>query len=86
MDRPWRHSLDVHLEAGGDEGGVLLVPAAVEAFGVGVGSTGHHRLSRRSCRQKSTRRTVRARHWFLVPEPTFPTSSWGERGTDLPPL
>lgn len=42
------HSLDVHLEAGGDVRRVLLVPAAVEAFGVGVGPAGDHGLPRRS--------------------------------------
>lgn len=54
------NSLDVHFEAGGDVGGVLLVPAAVEALGVGVGPTGHRGLPRRSCRQKSRETSVRA--------------------------
>lgn len=46
--------LHVHLEAGGDVGGVGQVPAAVEALGVGVGAAGDGRLSRRSCTQTTT--------------------------------
>lgn len=42
------HSLYVHLEAGGDVRGVQQVPAAVEAFGVGVGATVDRGLPRRS--------------------------------------
>lgn len=32
--------LYIHFKGGGDVGRVELVPAAVEAFGVGVGPTG----------------------------------------------
>lgn len=57
------YSLDVHLEGGGDVGGVLLVPAAVEAFGVGVGPTGDRGLSGRSCRHTTKHWCYRRRRW-----------------------
>lgn len=45
------HLLHVHLKGRGDVRRVQLVPAAVEAFGVGVGSTGDCGLPRGDCRE-----------------------------------
>ena len=44
--------LYVHFERGGDVRSVELVPAAVEAFRVSVGSTGDRGLPRRNYRER----------------------------------
>lgn len=68
------HSLHVHFEGGGDVRRVQLVPVAVEAFGVGVGSAGDRGLPRRSCRENQDRgQTVSSHVPFIIYKELWPT-------------
>lgn len=49
------HLLYVDFKQGGDECGVQLLPGAVEAFWISVGSTGDARLPRGHCQHKHNR-------------------------------
>lgn len=51
--------LYVHFKGSGDVRWVQLVPAAVEAFRIGVGSTGDCGLPRGNYREKKTRKRAR---------------------------
>lgn len=62
-ERRLMHLLHIDLEGGGDVRRMHLVPAAVEAFRVGVGSTGDCGLPRDDYREQNKRCRVKKVSW-----------------------